>query len=168
MSSPWRALAELVGYLLRLRRGPQDVPYSPTLLLLALIPYALLSSALAAFAMPASRALLYGPTEAALLAALVYASLAVRRRPARFMQTLTALLLVGVVFNALSLPLTALARPENGLGLLILALVAWSFAVSVHILRLALDIPVPGSVLVNVGFFFAAYFGLGYLFGLLS
>ncbi len=168
MSPPRRALAELVGDLLRLRRGPQDVPYSPTLLLLALIPYALLSSALAAFAMPASRALLYGPTEAALLAALVYASLAVRRRPARFVQTLTALVLVGVVFNALSLPLTALARPENGLGLLILALVAWSFAVSVHILRLALDIPVPGSVLVNLGFFFAAYFGLGYLFGLLS
>ncbi len=168
MSSPWRALAALVGDLLRLRRGPQDVPYSPTLLLLALIPYALLGSTLAAFAMPASRALLYGPTEAALLAALVYASLAVRRRPARFVQTLTALVLVGVVFNALSLPLTALARPENGIGLLILALVAWSFAVSVHILRLALDIPVPGSVLVNLGFFFAAYFGLGYLFGLLS
>ncbi|MBC7162359.1 MAG: hypothetical protein H5U26_09645 [Immundisolibacter sp.] len=168
MSSPWRALAELVGDLLRLRRGPQDVPYSPTLLLLALIPYALLGSTLAAFAMPASRALLYGPTEAALLAVLVYVSVAVRRRPARYVQTLTALLLVGVVFNALSLPLTALARPENGLGLLILALVAWSFAVSVHILRLALDLPVPGSVLVNLGFFFAAYFGLGYLFGLLS
>lgn len=168
MSPPWRALAALVGDLLRLRRGPQDVPYSPTLLLLALIPYALLGSTLAAFAMPASRALLYGPTEAALLAALVYASLAVRRRPARYVQTLTALVLVGVVFNALSLPLTALARPENGIGLLILALVAWSFAVSVHILRLALDIPVPGSVLVNLGFFFAAYFGLGYLFGLLS
>jgi hypothetical protein len=168
MSPPWRALAALVGDLLRLRRGPQDVPYSPTLLLLALIPYALLGSTLAAFAMPASRALLYGPTEAALLAALVYASVAVWRRPARFVQTLTALVLVGVVFNALSLPLTALARPENGIGLLILALVAWSFAVSVHILRLALDIPVPGSVLVNLGFFFAAYFGLGYLFGLLS
>lgn len=168
MSPPWRALAALVGDLLRLRRGPQDVPYSPTLLLLALIPYALLGSTLAAFAMPASRALLYGPTEAALLAALVYASVAVWRRPARFVQTLTALALVGVVFNALSLPLTALARPENGIGLLILALVAWSFAVSVHILRLALDIPVPGSVLVNLGFFFAAYFGLGYLFGLLS
>lgn len=168
MSPPWRALAALVGDLLRLRRGPQDVPYSPTVLLLALIPYALLGSALAAFAMPVSRALLYGPTEAALLGALVYASLAVRRHPARFVQTLTALVLVGVVFNALSLPLTALARPENGLGLLILALVAWSFAVSVHILRLALDIPVPGSVLVNLGFFFAAYYGLGHLFGLLS
>lgn len=52
--------------------------------------------------------------------------------------------------------------------LLILVLLAWSFAVSVHILRLALDIPVPGGVLVNLGFFFAAYFGLGHLFGLLS
>lgn len=166
MSPPWRALAELVGDLLRLRRGPQDVPHSQALLARALIPYSLLGSTLAAFAMPVPRAVLYGPTEAALLAALVYASLAVRRRPARFVQTLTALVLVGVVFNALSLPLTALARPENGLGVLILALVAWSFAVSVHILRLALDIPVPGSVLVNLGFFFTAYYGLGHLFGL--
>jgi hypothetical protein len=91
----------------------------------------------------------------------------VRRHPARFVQTLTALVLVGVVFNALSLPLTALARPENGIGLLILALVAWSFAVSVHILRQALDIPVAASVLVNIGFFLAAWYGLGSLFGLL-
>lgn len=168
MSPPWRALAALVGDLLRLRRGPQDVPYSPTMLLLALIPYALLGSVLAAFAMPVSRALFYGPAEATLLGALVYAALAVRRRPARFVQTLSALVLVGTVFNALSLPLSALARPENGLGLLILALVAWSFAVSVHILRQAIEIPVPGSVLINLGFFFAAYFGLGHLFGLLS
>ena len=58
-------------------------------------------------------------------------------------------------------------RPENGLGLLILLLVGWSFAVSVHILRQALEIPVPGSVLVNIGFFLVAYYGLGTLFGLL-
>lgn len=167
MSAPWRALLALIGDLLRLRRGPQDVPYSPTLLLLALLPYALLSSGLASFVMPAQQALFYGPAEGALLAALVYAVLALRRRPARFVQTLTALLLVGVVFNALSLPLTALARPENGLGLLILLLVGWSFAVSVHILRQALDIPVPASVLVNIGFFLVAYYGLGTLFGLL-
>jgi hypothetical protein len=167
MSAPWRALSALIGDLLRLRRGPQDVPYSPTLLLLALLPYALLGSGLAAFVMPAQQALLYGLAETALLAVLVYAVLALRRRPARFVQTLTALLLVGVVFNALSLPLTALARPENGLGLLILLLVGWSFAVSVHILRQALDIPVPASVLVNIGFFLAAYYGLGTLFGLL-
>jgi hypothetical protein len=168
MNPYWRALAALVGDLLRLRRGPQDVPHSPALLLLALIPYALLGCALAAFAMPASQALLYGPAEAALMALLVYVSLTIRRRPARYVQTLTALTLVGVAFNALSLPLTALARPDNGLVLLILVLLAWSFAVSVHILRLALDIPVPGGVLVNLGFFFAAYFGLGHLFGLLS
>jgi hypothetical protein len=167
MNAPLRALLALVGDLLRLRRGPQDVPYSPTLLLLALVPYALLSSALAGFAMPGGRAVLYGPAEAGLLAALVYGVLAVWRHRARYVQTLSALLLTGVVFNLLSLPLTALARPENGLGLFILLLVGWSFAVSVHILRHALDIPVPASVLVNIGFFLVAYYGLGTLFGLL-
>jgi hypothetical protein len=167
MKAPWRALLALVGDLLRLRRGPQDVPHSPSLLVLALLPYAALSSLLASFAMPAPRAVLYGPAEAALLAALVYAALLIGRRPARYVQTLTALLLTGVAFNAFSVPLTALARPENGLGLLILLLVGWSFAVSVHILRQALEIPVPGSVLVNIGFFLVAYYGLGTLFGLL-
>ena len=167
MNAPWRALLALVGDLLLLRRGPQDVPYSPTLLLLALLPYALLSSVLAGFALPAGHALLYGPAEAALLTALVYAALLLRRRLARYVQTLTALLLTGVAFNAVSVPLTALARPQNGLGLIILLLVGWSFAVSVHILRHALDIPVPGSVLVNIGFFLVAYYGLGSLFGLL-
>ena len=110
MNPHWRALATLVGDLLRLRRRPQDVPHSPALLLLVLIPYALLGCALAAFVMPASQALLYGPTEAALMALLVYLSLAVRRRSARYVQTLTALTLAGVVFNALSLPLAALAQ----------------------------------------------------------
>jgi hypothetical protein len=167
MNAPSRALLTLVGDLLRLRRGPQDVPYSPSLLVLALLPYAALSSVLAAFAMPAQRAALYGPAEAALLATLVYAALLIGRRPARYVQTLTALLLTGVAFNVLSLPLTALARPENGLGLFILLLVGWSFAVSVHILRQALEIPVPGSVLINIGFFLVAYYGLGTLFGLL-
>ncbi len=117
--------------------------------------------------MPAQRALFYGPAEAALLTALVYAALLLGRRLARYVQTLTALLLTGVAFNAVSVPLTALARPQNGLGLIILLLVGWSFAVSVHILRHALDIPVPGSVLVNIGFFLVAYYGLGSLFGLL-
>lgn len=167
MSTPWRALLALVGGLLRLRRGPQDVPYSPTFLLLSLLPYALLGSALASFVIPADRALLYGPAEATLLAVLVYAALAVRRQQARYVQTLTALALAGIAFNVLSLPLTALATPENGLGLLILLLLGWSFAVSVHILRQALEIPVPASVLVNIGFFLAAYYGLGSLFGLL-
>ena len=167
MSTPWRALLALVSDLLRLRRGPQDVPYSPTLLLLALVPYALLGSALAGFAIPGERALLYGPAEATLLAGLVYVALALRRQSARYVQTLTALVLAGVAFNVLSLPLTALARPDTGLGLLILLLVGWSFAVSVHILRQALDIPVPGSVLVNIGFFLVAWYGLGTLFGLL-
>lgn len=166
MSTPWRALLALVGDLLRLRHGPQDVPYSPTLLL-SLLPYALLSSALASFVIPAERAWLYGPAEAMLLAILVYVVLALRRQPERYVQTLTALALTGVAFNALSLPLTALATPENGLGLLILLLLGWSFAVSVHILRQALDIPVPASVLVNIGFFLVAYYGLGSLFGLL-
>lgn len=167
MSPAWRTLAALLADLLRLRRGPQDVPHSPTLLLLTLAPYALLGSALAAFSMPASKALWYGPSEASLLALLVYGALALRRRQARYVQTLTALTLVGSAFNAASLPLTALAQPGNGIGLLILPLLAWSFAVSVNILRQALDIPVPGSVLVNLGFFFVAYFTLGHLFGLL-
>lgn len=166
MIPPWRPLGELAVELLRLRKGPQDVPYSPTLLLLTLITYALLGSALAAFTLAPLQALLYGPAEAALLALLVYVALRLYRHPARYTQTLTALMLVGSVFNALSLPLQALAQPGTGIGLLMLALVAWSFAVSVQILRLALDMPVPGSVLVNLAFFFVAYFVLGHLFGL--
>jgi hypothetical protein len=166
MSSPWRLLGELVVDLLRLRKGPQDVPYSPPLLLLTLIPYALLGSALAAFILPPLQAFLYGPAEAALLALLVYVTLRLYRHPTRYVQTLTALTLIGSVFNALSLPLQVVVQSGNGAGLLMLVLVAWSFAVSVQILRLALDIPVPGSVLVNLAFFFIAYLVLGYLFGL--
>ncbi|HCO42783.1 MAG TPA: hypothetical protein DIT63_01545, partial [Gammaproteobacteria bacterium] len=62
----------------------------------------------------------------------------------------------------------ALAQPGNGIGLLILAVLIWSFTVSVHVLRQALEVPVPAAVLVNLGFFFVAYSTLGRLFGLID
>lgn len=168
MTALWRALAGLLGGLLRLRSGPQDMPHSPTLLVLLLVPYAALGSVLALAALPAARALWYGPAETALMAALVYGVLALRGRRGRFVQTLSALALVGGFFNAVSVPLTALAQPGNGIGLLILAVLMWSFAVSVHVLRQALEVPVPAAVLVNLGFFFVAYSTLGHLFGLID
>lgn len=168
MTAVWRALAGLLGGLLRLRSGPQDMPYSPTLLVLLLVPYAALGSVLALAALPAARALWYGPAESALLAVLVYGVLALRGHPGRFVQTLSALALVGGFFNALSVPLTALAQPGNGIGLLILVVLLWSFVVSVHVLRQALEVPVPAAVLVNLGFFLVAYATLGQLFGLID
>jgi len=102
MSAPWRALLALTGDLLRLRRGPQDAPHSPSLLLLALLPYAALSSLLASLRCRRHAPCCMAQPKRRLLAALVYATLLIGRRPARYVQTLTALVLTGLAFNALS------------------------------------------------------------------
>ena len=50
-------------------------------------------------------------------------------------------------------------------SLWLVALLLWSFTVSVHILREALEIPLLASVLLNIGFMFVILTLLGLAFG---
>lgn len=159
--------ASLSG-LCRFRRGPEDLPYAPRLLVALLVGCGLLD-VLFGWYQGANAGML----AAALLGELavlgvVFAVLRGRGKSERFVQTVTGLaaiyLLFGIVTDALalSLPLKVLreqffAHPEQPptltggqtvVVLLVSALGIWQLCVWVRILRLALEVPLVGAVLV--------------------
>lgn len=170
-------LAVLLG-ICRFRRGPEDMPYSPPLLIVLLVGCGALQFGFNMYngAAPAvAGALLVGGL--AFIGAL-YLLLRGRGQSLRFVQTTTALaavyLLFGVVIDALisGLSLTALSKqvlehPDHPPTLTtlqtlvipgVVALVAWQFCVFVGIVRRALEIPVAGAVLVFLLLFLVDWF----------
>jgi hypothetical protein len=159
-------LASLID-LCRFRRGPEDVPYSPRVLVALLIAGGVLEAAFN----------LHNGAKPALVAAALVGSLAVvgvvflllrsRAKAARFVQTMTALAAVYLAFGlvidalALTLPLRALreeilqhpGRPPvlSGANVLVLlavfALGVWQLCVWVRVLRRSLEVSLAGAVL---------------------
>jgi hypothetical protein len=148
------------------RRGPEDMPYLPPLLAVLLVACGVLQAGfdLHNGAQP-------GVVAAALLGglvvmAVVFLLLRGRGKPERFVQTMTALTAVYVLFDAVVFPLTLLiplkkifAHPTQPLALsggqtlamlAIGALGIWQLCTWIGILRRALEIPLAGGVLVLI------------------
>jgi hypothetical protein len=159
-------LASLID-LCRFRRGPEDVPYAPRVLIALLVAGGALEAAFN----------LHNGAKPALVAAALVGSAAVvgvvflllrrRAKSARFVQTMTALAAVYLAFGivtdalALTLPLRAL-REEilqhpghppalTGINVLVLmsvfALGVWQLCVWIRILRRSLEVSLAGAVL---------------------
>ena len=160
------ALVAMVRDLLLLRRGPQDLPYSTTLL-------ATLCVAVVAVDLVLSAALVEGDAappvgrvlfSLALLVGLPGLALAMANLGARFVQTAIALVATGLVFSLLALPVVAgvgklpqdpsqLTGTQVMFGWLSIALLAWQVAVKGHIFRHAMGVPLRAGVLLAVAFF---------------
>lgn len=162
----------------RFRRGPEDMPYSPPLLIALLVACGALQAGFNIYngaAPGVAAAVLVGG--AALVGAL-YLLLRGRGKALRFVQTMTALaavyLLFGVIIDALisGLSLAALSKqvlehPEHPPALTtlqalvvpaVVVLVIWQFCVFAGILRRALEVPVAGAVLVLLLLFLVDWF----------
>ena len=156
-----------------LRAAPQDIPHSGALLATTLLLYAGTTVLAALQVMPPAIALWQGLAEVLITVALVHSALLLRGHGARATQTLTALAGCNALFNSLALPALHLQGTSMRLGealpmpvsLWLVALLLWSFTVSVHILREALEIPLLASVLLNIGFMFVILTLLGLAFG---
>ncbi len=156
-----------------LRRGPQDLPASQFLLLSVLMLY--LASGLALFLthVPTFSGALAELSVAALLeAGFFLVLLALRGKMARAPQTLSALWGSGAILTLAGLPLHLWMRalPEAaagvalpGIGLLLLLIL--SLVVAGHILREALEIPLPGGILLVLAEFALSVFVTTRLFG---
>ncbi|MFA5589333.1 MAG: hypothetical protein WDA70_01250 [Lysobacteraceae bacterium] len=158
--------------LLRLRSGPQDLPYSvPLLYRLAIL--ALLVDLVAAWALEVNEAsTLRLLVSFALTFALPWLVLRWRGHEARYVQTMLALLGTGIAFSLLFLPL-AMSALAHGMvtpeavptarqalfAWLILAMVVWKITVTASIWRHALDWSLPAGVGVAL-LLFVAEFGL--------
>ena len=162
----------------RFRRGPEDMPYSPPLLIALVIGCGVLQACFNVYNGAAP-----GVAVAVLLGGLgligaLYLLLRGRGKSLRFVQTMTALaavyLLFGVVVDTLisGLSLAALSKqvlehPDHPPTLTtlqtllvpgVVALVIWQFCVFVGIVRRALETSVAGAVLVLLLLFLIDWF----------
>jgi hypothetical protein len=144
-----KALLELLRDIMLFRRGPQDVPYSTTLLAAAcIVAYVIDFAATAQFYDNAAIAAPIAVSVAAELL-LVYAALQMSSRGARFAQTATALMGTRIVFTLITFPmllgLGPARDPEKLTALqallvwLLLPFAFWKLAVTAHVLRSALE-----------------------------
>jgi hypothetical protein len=165
---PMKALIEAIRDVCLLRRGPQDLPYSPALLhALAALSF-VISLAVASRLAEVGALLLPLAVALGALIGLPYLALKLAGREARFVQTAIALLGCDVLFTLLYVPVAfgIGELPEQGqqmtgvqrlLALLSLGLIAWQLAVRGHILRHALELPMRVGLLVAVVFFAIEY-----------
>lgn len=162
-----------------LRRGPQDLPFTPSLLGMLFVVDVALSALMETLLTLGEGALLRNVAGTGLALGVIYLLLYARQFQARFVQTSLAFLLVSVVFTALIVALfTVLApppltgtKPEPVTGVQTLSLLAffalalWKLAVDAHVLRHALEIRYLLALPIALGLHFAVSVLVGALFG---
>ena len=155
------AILDLFWEICLLRKGPQDVPASRTLLKLGLAAYGLSSLVLFLVTMPVPAALFQTLLDLSLLAGLLYGLLKIAGYSVRFVQTLTALTGTGALLGLISWPLALWMQKEAASGtgtglpsLFFLLLLVWSIAVLTHVLRHALSTSRGVALLYTLGYFF--------------
>jgi len=139
------ALIILILNIMRLRAAPQDLPHSRFLMLLFVGSYLLMGIIISLLDQTLGLSLLSAGIDTAMLVGLAYLALWIRGYQGRTVQTVTALVATGTLFEIISYPLvaylqqTSVDNPSN-LSILLLLLIIWNIAVIGHILRHAIDV----------------------------
>ena len=158
-----------------LRRGPQDMPYSPRLLALVCGASLLLQLAIASVLGIPGDALGAGLIGLAFNLSVLYLVLNLRGVRGRFAQAALALTSCAIVFAILSVPIVLAIggkppTPETMtpvqalLGMLALPVVVWKLVVDAHILRHSLNLPFAAGLLIAL-FWIVAELSLGAALG---
>lgn len=159
----------VVRDLMLLRRGPQDLPHSESLLGTLALTSVLLGSLLSVRLLGSTdlvAAALGSAASIAVAMAVTFALLRLHQRPARFVQTASALLAVSLPFAVVAAIVVAMASPLpkdkqtlSGIqllaGAIALALVVWQLLVRGNIFRHALEVPLARGVLLSLSLTFA-------------
>jgi len=161
------ALWVLFWQLVRLRRGPEDIPYSVGLLALVITLDFFASVGGQLLAAPGRLQTAIGLTLLALTAeALVlFGLLRFKRLEARFVQALTGIVGVGLLLGLLAMPLTLLSHavgPKSPvIGLVVVAqmlIVGWNLALRGFIYHRALNIGMLQGNMLSLALFMATVF----------
>lgn len=147
------------------RRGPEDLPDSRFLLLLAGVVYVATQAALAAPVYGSPLALARSLVlDLVLVCGCVWGLLRLTGHATRYRQTLTAVFGTGALLSMCMLPfnywvdLTAPAgEPALGPTIGLLAVVSWSLVVNGHIFSRALSRPFIAGLAISIAYFFLNY-----------
>ena len=147
-------------HLCMFRIGPQNLPVSVVLLVLALSAHTLMSIFGFMFLLPRPDAIFAGILGTALLCSLTYVVLYIQRRQMRLVQTLTALGGAIAILDLVGLPFASWLRSAHDAGLnagapmfIVMILTGWNLTVQAHILRHALSMPLMLGLMVSIFFF---------------
>ena len=147
--------------LMILKSAPQDLPYSPQFAVQMAIVY--IFSGLVVLQSTLSPDDMLGGLLLGLFVQLVFAYLVLRalNRSARFVQTISAMLAVSILFNLLSWPVfivVADAAATEGLkatmSLMFLLIISWEVLVKAYIFRHALEMKMLSALALSFSLFF--------------
>jgi hypothetical protein len=145
-----------------LRRGPQDAPYSPRLLIALCAGTLLLQLALARVLKIEDATLGAGIVGLAFTLGLLYLLLNLRKLTNRFVQTAVTWLGIAMLFQLLSLPIVLLigGHPPSSpdqvtpiqalIAVISLPILIWKLIVDAHVLRHSLDLPFMSGLVIAV------------------
>jgi len=147
------------------RRGPEDVPDSRFLLLLAGLFYVIAQGLLAMPVYHSSLALARSLVlDLLLLCGCLWGLMRFTGHAPRYRQTLTAMLGTGALLGLCMLPFNYWldvaadpGKPALGPTIGLLAVVSWSLAVNGHIFSRALSAPFAAGMAISIAYFFLNY-----------
>ena len=144
-----------------LRAGPQDIPYSAALFAMLVLLYVASGVLVLTTSMDVGQAVANMVVDVALLTAFSYVCLALLKYRARFVQTVSALAGVGIVYHLLAWPLFIgiqdVQANEQGaaiFGLLMLMLISWQVLVFTHVFRHAMQMSMGRALALSFGYLF--------------
>lgn len=147
------------------RRGPEDVPDSRALLLMAGLAYVIAQGFLAQSVYHTASGLARSlALDLLLLCGLLWGLLRLAGHALRYRQTLTAILGTGAFLGLCMLPFNLWldlaeepGKPAVGATIGLLAIVSWSLVVNGHIFSRALSRPFAAGLAISVAYFFLNY-----------
>jgi hypothetical protein len=146
-----------------LSRAPQDLPYRPQLAWMMALIYVVTGFFILQATARVDHALLDMLVMLMTQAGFTYVLLIIINKQPRFVQTITALLGVSVIFNLLSWPVFSVLsdnslseQHQHTMALVFLMFMSWEVLVKAHIYRHALDMPMVSALLVSISLFFVS------------
>ena len=147
--------------LLVLKSAPQDLPYSPRLLVQLMLAY-ILSGIVVLKTTLNPEDILSGLLLGLLIQyVFTYSVLRALDKKARFVQTFCAILGIGILFNLLSWPVFSMLSDEtakeavrSSMSLMFLLIISWEVLVKAHIFRHALEMRMFSALALSFSLFF--------------
>ncbi len=148
------------------KKGPQDVPAAKALLQLMTLLYMAISFLVLILNIDATTALMQALVETMLVLGFPWLLLSLAKKPARYLQTVTALLGCDILISLCALPaLSSLSVQPTPLGFAaVIMLMIWNWLVTGHIFKQALSQPFLFGIGVALLYFLLSYQVIGLLF----
>ncbi len=155
------SVAQKIIIMLLLKAGPEDLPYSLALMTRVIFLYLISGMLVVVGIVDASLAMARMLLNIAIVLSFSYMILSALNLKSRFVQTGTALIGIGIIFNLLAWPVLGYEDIDQVSGLalqvlsmVVLMLISWEVLVVAHIFRQALNVKMAQAVILSMTLFF--------------